>query len=97
MIRLHVLDDQIVGRASSEGRGQVVQPFMGKMDVHRVHYGDLLIQDHIGIIGHSVGNNVLSFKKVHLMVVDAYIADRVGNCVHISSSIRVKVFDRFTA
>ena len=82
VIRLHMLYDQIVRFASIQHIGHVVQPFMGKIDIHRVHDSDLLVQDHIGIIRHAVRNHILSFKQVYLMVVDTHIADAFCNVWH---------------
>ena len=52
---------------------------MGEMLIHGIHHRDLLIQNHIGIIGHTVGNHILAFKKVNLMIVDTHIADIFRN------------------
>ena len=52
---------------------------MLKMPVHRVHHGDLIVQDHIGIIGHSVGDGILALKQVYLMIVYACVANIVRN------------------
>ena len=50
---------------------------MGEVLVHSIHNGDLLIQDHIGIVGHAAGHPVLPLKQVHLMIVNTYIANIV--------------------
>jgi hypothetical protein len=52
---------------------------MGEACIHRVHNGDLLIHNDIGIIRHAVGHYILTLEQVHLMVIDAYIFDIVGN------------------
>ena len=46
---------------------------MGKMRVHRIHNSYFLIDYYIGIISHSVGYNILSFKQIHIMIVYAHI------------------------
>ena len=45
------------------------------MYVYGIHYGNLLVQDHISIVCHAVGNNVLPLKKVNFPVVDTDVAD----------------------
>lgn len=79
MIGLHVLHHQIIRLAPAQNHGQIIQPFMLKMLIHRVHHGDFLVQDHIGIIGHSVGHGILALKQVYLMIVHACIANIVRN------------------
>ena len=79
VIGLHVLDDQVIGGPAAQLSRQVLQPLVGKMAVHGVHDGDLLIQDHVGIVGNAVGNGVLALEEVHAVVVDADIANVVGN------------------
>ena len=44
---------------------------MGEIDVNRIHNGNEVVHDDVGIIGHSVGDNVLTFEQVDIMVVDA--------------------------
>ena len=45
----------------------------------RIHDGDLVIDDGIRVIRHSVGHDVLALKQVDIMVVGADINDRVCN------------------
>ena len=80
MIRLHVLNHQIVRLPAVQDGLQIVQPLVGEIPIHGVHNGDLLVQNHIGIVGHAVGNHILSLEQVYLMVVNAHIADILGNC-----------------
>ena len=79
MVRLHVLHDQIVRLSAAEDGLQIVQPFVGETGVHRVHDGDLLVQNDVGIVGHAVGHRVLTLEQVHLMVVYTDIKNVVGN------------------
>ena len=79
MIRLHVLHDQVIRRSAAERSLQVVQPFVGELGVHRVKHGDFFIEDHIGVVRHPVGDDVLPFKQIQLVIVDANVADVVGN------------------
>ena len=84
MIRFHVLDDEIVRGLAVETVLQIVEPFMRKVLIDGIHDGDLVIEDQIGIVGHAVGDFVLSLKEVDLMIVDADVSDSIGdfhNCV----------------
>ena len=79
MVGLHVLHDQVVGLSALQGGGEVVQPLVGEFGIHRVHHGDLLVPDHIGVVGHAVGHHILPLEQVHLVVVYAYIQNIVGD------------------
>ena len=79
VIRLHVLHHQIIRRPAAQYMGQVVQPFIGKAGIHRVHHGDLLIQNDIGVIRHTVGNNVFTLEKINPVVIDTDIFHIIGN------------------
>ena len=75
VVGLHMVYDQIVRRAAGERGGEVGEPLLGEVPVHRVHHGDLLIEDHIGIVRHAVGHVVNTLKKVDLVVVYADVAN----------------------
>ena len=79
MIWLHMLHHQIVRRAACQRRRQVGQPLLAEVGVHRVHDGDLLVQNDVGVVGHAQRHVVLPLKQRHLMVVDADIADIVAD------------------
>ena len=79
VIRLHVLHHQIVRRAALQRRRQAVHPLLAEMGVHRVHHGDLLVQNDVGVVGHAQRHVVLPLKQCHLMVVDADIPDIVAD------------------
>ena len=79
MVRLHVLHHQIVGLPAPQDGLNVVQPLVGEVLIHRVHNGDLLVQDDVGVVGHAAGHLVLPLEQVHLMIVDAHIANIIGN------------------
>ncbi len=90
VIRLHVLDDQVIGLASVKDGSEIVQPLMLEVDVDRVHDGDLLIVDHVGIVGHSVGDRVLALKQIHLVVVDTDVFDVFCN-LHRKCSFLIRI------
>ena len=70
-----MLYDQVIRGAPVQHSFQVLQPFLLKVGVHRIHHGDFFIQNHIGIVGHPVLYGVLSLKEVDVMVVYAYVAN----------------------
>ena len=43
MVRLHVLNDQVIGLFALERRGDSVEPFVGEFSIDRIQYGCLLI------------------------------------------------------
>ena len=79
MVRLHMLNNQIIRLSALEHILDVVQPFMGEILVHRIHDRDLFVQNHVGIVGHAIGNPVLTLKQVHLMIIDTHIANIIRN------------------
>ena len=47
------------------------------MGVHRVHYGDFVVDNDIGIVCHAVFNNILSLEEINVVIVYAYVFDVV--------------------
>ena len=74
-----MLHDEIIRLPVAEQILQVIHPFMREMRVHRVHHGNLIVENDIGVVGHAVRHGVLSLKQVNGVVVDAGIADIVRN------------------
>ncbi len=89
MVRLHMLYHQIVRPAPLQSPLQILQPLLPKSGVHRIHHRHLLIQDHIGIIRHSIGHLVLPLKQIHLMVIDPHIYNTLR---HLHSYILLSTF-----
>ena len=81
MIRLHVLDDEIVRLAVPEDISDVLEPLIAKVGVHRIHDGDFVARNHIGIVRHPQRNDILPLKKVNLMVIHTDIGN-VGPNLH---------------
>ena len=81
VVAFHVLDDEIVRLASAKDFGEVAEPFLSEMFIDRVHNGDLVVHDDIGVVCHAVRDDVLTFEQVDFMVVDANIFD-VGRDSH---------------
>ena len=77
VVGLHVVDDEIVH--AIRRRRDVPEPLVAEARVDRVHHGDLLALDYIGIVGHAERNLELAFEKVDVMIVDADIHDIICN------------------
>ena len=77
--RLHMLYNQVVWLAAFQDAVQIIQPFVSEICIYSIHDCDFFIQDHIGIIRHTVRYFVLTFEKINLMVVYACVADGVCN------------------
>ena len=69
MIRLHMLDHQIIRLSSSENRFQIIKPLVRKSCIYGIHHGNLSVCDNIGIIGHTIRHRILTFKKINSMIV----------------------------
>ena len=82
MIRLHMMDNQIVGLPSAQLFFNVDQPLTAEIHIHCIHNSDFLVKNHVGIISNAIRNFVLTFKKVNLMIIDTDILDIFCN-VHI--------------
>ena len=77
MIRLHMLDHQVIRLSVPQHLCKIIQPLMREVNVHGVHNRNLLIHDDIGVVSHTVRYDILSLKKVHLVVIDPHISDVV--------------------
>ena len=73
MIRFHMLYNKIIRHFSAKNLLHIVQPFFGEKAIHCVHNSDFFIQNHIGIVRHSVRNLILSLKQIYLMIVYTHI------------------------
>ena len=79
MVGLHVLHDQVIGGAISQRIADVVQPFVGKGRVYRVHDCHVVVKDCVGVVAHTVRYAVLTLKQVDLAVVYADVLNVLGN------------------
>ncbi len=77
MIRLHMLNDQIIRLCAVERCRNIVQPLLREMCIRRIHNGGFFVLDDIGIISHAVRDVILSLEQVNLMIVDANVQDGI--------------------
>ena len=73
VIGLHMMYDKIVGFAAGKGLYEVGFPLLALAGVGGVHYGNLFVEDDIGVVGHAIRNYILAFKEVEVQVVDSDI------------------------
>ena len=80
VVGLHVVDDQVIGRATVEHGLDVAEPLVNKTAVNRIGDGDLFAQDNVAVVCHTVlGHVVLALEQVNVMIVDANVADILGD------------------
>ena len=78
VIRLHMVYYQIIRLPAREGVFQLGEPLLTKMGVYRVHYSDLFVSYHIGVVGHALGDCIQPLKQIDTVIVYANIADIVS-------------------
>ena len=97
VVRLHMLNYQIIRFRAIQNFCYFSQPFFCEVGVYCVHNCDLLIFDHVGVIGHSVWYYVLSLKQVYLMVIYTYIINIISDfhCYRILLGLLYFIFSLF--
>src|SRR5574344_2743441 len=63
MVGFHVLNNKVIRRSAAEYFIEIVKPFLAEFCLDRIEYRYFFIKNDIGIIRHSLGNFILSFKK----------------------------------
>ena len=63
MVRLHVVDHQIIQGPAVQRAHHVFQKLTGNRGVDRVDQGRLVVQDQIGVIGDAAGDREEVFKQ----------------------------------
>ena len=79
MVRFHVLYNQIIRFTSFQNLLNIVQPLVSKLCIYGIHNCNLLIQNHIGIVRHSIWHFILSFKQVDMVIIYSNIFNRICN------------------
>ena len=80
VIGLHVMDNQIVGRTAIEHGLEVAEPLVDKASVDRIGDSDFIAQDNVAVVCHTVlGHVVLALEQVNVVIVDANVADILGD------------------
>ena len=77
VIGLHMMDDQEIDLRIADLGLQVLQPLVAEVLIDRIHYGNLLVFDHIGIVSHPERDFELPLKEINFMIVDTDVLDIV--------------------
>ena len=69
MIRFQMRYNQIIRYSSIQHPLQILFPFVCLSRINRIHNCDLLVQDHIRVVGYSVWNDVLALKEIQILII----------------------------
>ena len=75
MVRLHVLDDQVIRRGALDVRCDVRQPFVRLVLVHGIHDRHLFVADDVGVVRHAQRHVEMTLEQVDVVVVAADVSD----------------------
>ena len=87
VVGLHMLHHKIIGLARTESVLNVIEPLVCECGINGIHNSNLFIDDGIRIIRHAVGNDILTLKKIDVVVVYANILDVICNFHFITSCV----------
>ena len=62
VVRLHVLNDQVIRCCSIQYICNILQPLIAKSCIHCIHNRNFLIIDHIGIVSHAIRHNIVTLE-----------------------------------
>ena len=91
VIRLHVIDDQIVERTAVKDVLEVLEELIGYAPVDGIQQHGLFIQQHIGVIGHAARDGEYVFKQRQTAVAAAHPVKIILNLLHAIHSSRPPV------
>ena len=75
MIRLHMMDDQIIRLPVAQSLRQIGLPFLPFTGINGIQDSDLVAAvQQIGVIGHAFRHNILTFKKIEVVVLHTDVA-----------------------
>ena len=84
VVRLHVLHDQIIRRHIAQRQLDVLQPFFCLGLIDGIHDSDLVVDDRVGIVGHTFRHDILPFEQIDIVIVGPDVNDRICDfLVHI--------------
>ena len=82
MVRLHVIDNQIIQRASLQSLGYLLQEKIRIADIDRVDQDRLFIDDQISVVRHTVGQRPHVLEERLLAVVYSHVIDLICDFFH---------------
>ena len=77
MVRLHMVDDEVVDRATLEDLVELMEEDIRVADIDRIDEGSLLVDDEVGIVRHARGDFPEVLEALLHSVVDADVVDGV--------------------
>ena len=82
MVGLQVMNDKIIGLPSGKRLREVFLPGDPLPCIDGVKDGQFFPFQEVGIVGHPLGNDILTFKQIEIEVVDADVADGFGDALY---------------
>ena len=82
LVRLHVIDHQIVQLAAAKQLGHALEEEVGIADIDRIDEHSLVVDDQIRVVGHAPGERPQVFKQCFLAIVYAYVINVLSNSFH---------------
>ena len=79
VVRLHVLNDEVVDRRVADLGADVREPGLAEAGVDGIEHECLRVLDKVGIVGHSARHDVLPLEEVYVMIVHADVLDVFGD------------------
>ena len=75
VIRLHVVDDKIIGGLSAIHRRDILHPYVAEACIGGIHHRCFRVLDEIAVVRHAAGHHILSLEQINVVVVHAHIGD----------------------
>ena len=75
MVRLHVVDHEVVRRLAAVRRRHVPHPFVAEARIDGIHHRRLCVLHQIAVVRHATRHHVLSLKQIDVVVVHAHRND----------------------
>ena len=72
MVGFEVQNNEIIGGFTVQRFFEIFKPLARKTPVYGIEHRDFFVCKYIGIVSHSLGNDVLSLKKIYLRIRYAY-------------------------
>ena len=86
MVRLHMVNDQIIKMASVKGLLHIFKKYFRNCRVHRIEQHCLLIMKQVGIVGYAARNGINALKHGKAPVVGSHPVQIIG---HFSEAVHI--------
>jgi hypothetical protein len=74
-----MLHDKVVNRTPVERGRKIRQPFLSEIRIHRIENKRFLVFDEIRVVRHAARDDILTFKQIDRVVVDADVDNIIRN------------------